>query len=290
MVLEGTLVRDPEGRLIEGPALDWSRVPARVEAVIGEHIGRLPEDLREILTLASVEGEDFTAEVAARALELDDLGTVRRLSREIDQRHRLVEARGARRIAGQRLSRYRFRHHLFQKHLYGLLEAPDRAYPHDQVGTLLEKLHGERATEISIQLARHFEEAGRAGKAVRYLREAADKAIRQSAHLEAIAHLTKGLELLELLPETEERAREELELLGVLGPLLMVVKGWAAPETEEVYSQARELAERLERPRQLLPILWGLWQSAIVRAELESSFEMAGELVGLAEGVRDSTL
>ncbi|NIO72144.1 MAG: hypothetical protein GTN71_24745, partial [Anaerolineae bacterium] len=58
----GDLVQDPEGRWVEGPALDWETLPARVEAVIAERIGRLAEPLRAALRVASVEGEVFTAE------------------------------------------------------------------------------------------------------------------------------------------------------------------------------------------------------------------------------------
>ena len=37
----GDLVQDAEGRWVEGPKLDWDSLPARVEAVIAERIGRL---------------------------------------------------------------------------------------------------------------------------------------------------------------------------------------------------------------------------------------------------------
>jgi len=57
----GDLVQDDEGRWVEGPELDWAELPARIEGVIEERIGRLEEELREILTVAAVEGEDFTA-------------------------------------------------------------------------------------------------------------------------------------------------------------------------------------------------------------------------------------
>ncbi|MFQ5858813.1 MAG: BTAD domain-containing putative transcriptional regulator, partial [Anaerolineae bacterium] len=51
----GDLVQDQAGYWIEGPALDWEILPARVEAAIAERIGRLPEELQAVLTVASVE-------------------------------------------------------------------------------------------------------------------------------------------------------------------------------------------------------------------------------------------
>ncbi len=285
------LVRDREGRWVEGPALDWTSVPARVEAVISERVARVPESLRELLTLASVEGEDFTAEVVARALGADEMETVHRLSRELDQRHRLVEPRGTRRTAaGRRLSLFRFRHHLFQKYLYSSLAEPEQAYLHERVGSVLEALYAEQAPEISTRLARHFEQAGLGMKAAHYLLQAGEKAFRQSAHHEAITHFNKGLTLLRTLPEDAERNREELALLTGLGPILMGVKGWAAPETEETYARARELCQQVPETPQLFPVLWGLWQGTILRADLEAAREMAEELLRLAELSGESAL
>ena len=64
MQARGDLVEDDEGRWVEGPALDWQLLPARVEAVIEERIGRLDEELHGILAVASVEGEIVTPAVS----------------------------------------------------------------------------------------------------------------------------------------------------------------------------------------------------------------------------------
>ena len=65
---QGDLVRDPEGRWVEGQALSWDRVPVRVEAVIQKRVDRLDPLPYECLTVASVEGEELTAEVIAREI------------------------------------------------------------------------------------------------------------------------------------------------------------------------------------------------------------------------------
>ncbi len=62
----GDLVRDEaDGAWIQGPGLDWQTLPARVEAVIEARIDHLEPRLRQIASVASVEGEQFTAEVLA---------------------------------------------------------------------------------------------------------------------------------------------------------------------------------------------------------------------------------
>jgi len=115
MKARGDLQRDSEGNWVEGPSLDWEQLPARVEAVIEGRVNRLEKDLRDTLNVASVEGEEFTAEVVARVSGLDQRKVIRWLSSELDRQHRLVVAQGRRRLADHRLSIYRFRHSLFQE-------------------------------------------------------------------------------------------------------------------------------------------------------------------------------
>ena len=110
----GALVKDKIGCWVEGPELDWDTLPARVDAVIEERINRLNEKLRELLTIASIEGEEFSAEVIARVQEAEVHGLIRLLSRELDKRHHLVSAKGIRQLERQRLSVYLFQHILFQ--------------------------------------------------------------------------------------------------------------------------------------------------------------------------------
>src|SRR5690606_5791174 len=104
------------------------------------------------------------------------------------------------RIGNQRLSRYRFRHYLFQHYLYQCLNASERAYLHEAVGSTLESLYGEQTEQVAVQLAHHYEQAGITEKAVTYLLRAGERAQLLSANQEAIQHLTRGLLLLDRLP------------------------------------------------------------------------------------------
>ena len=161
----GDLVRDAAGCWMPGPTLDWDALPARVEGVIAERIERLAADLRAALTVASVEGEEFTAEVVAQVRKEEARELVRRLSEELQREHRLVRAEGLRQLDARRLALYRFQHNLFQKYLYNGMDAVERAYLHEDVGNALEALYREQTDEVAVQLARHFEEAGVADKA-----------------------------------------------------------------------------------------------------------------------------
>ena len=63
--------------------------------------------------------------------------------------------------------------------------------------------------------------------------------LQRSANLEAIGHLTKGLEALQGLPDSPERARQELALQTTLGSALVATKGQAGSEVGQAYARAR---------------------------------------------------
>jgi predicted ATPase len=89
-----------------------------VEGIIEERIGRLEEALHDILSVASVEGQDFTAQVVAQVEEIQERELLRVLSQDLDKRHRLVRERAEVKLGEQYLARYQFAHALFQQYLY----------------------------------------------------------------------------------------------------------------------------------------------------------------------------
>ncbi|UCC63664.1 MAG: AAA family ATPase [Anaerolineae bacterium] len=208
----GDLVRDEDGRWVEGPTLDWKTLPTRVEAVIEERVGRLEAELREILSVASVEGEEFTAQVVARVQEIGERQLLQRLSRELEKRHRLVREGEEIQVGRQRLSRYWFAHALVQGYLYNGLGAGERALLHHEVAEVLEELYEGRTDEISPQLARHYAEAGEREKAVEYLSCAGDRARLAYAHAEAADHYLRALAFLKEDGKHERAARTLMKL------------------------------------------------------------------------------
>jgi predicted ATPase/DNA-binding SARP family transcriptional activator len=191
----GSLLKDEDGCWIEGPALDWEALPARVEAVVAERIDRLDPELREILTVASVEGEVFTAQVVAEVQEMAERQLLHRLSQDLERRHRLVREQEEVETGQRRLSRYRFGHAVFQDYVYRRLSLGERRLLHGDVATALERLYDGQLDEMAVQLAHHFENAGDYIRTFRYSTLAAERASRLYAKDEAIAHYTRAIEL-----------------------------------------------------------------------------------------------
>ena len=137
-------------------SLDWGNLPARIDAAIAERIERLPAQEREILSAASVQGDDFCGELVAEMTGRPVGGVLAALSGSLARQHHLVRSTGLERApdvpgagepgasAESRVrSVYRFSHHLFQKYLYDGLDPIERARWHAVVAASLERQAGE---------------------------------------------------------------------------------------------------------------------------------------------------
>jgi predicted ATPase len=133
------------------------------------------------------------------------------------------------------------------------------------------------------RLAYHYTAAGLPAQAILYWRRAGERAVTRSAYVDAIAHLSKGLELLATLPDTPERASQELRLRIALAGALKIAHGWAAPEAGRAYTRALELCRQVGDSPKLFTVLYGLWEFYEVRAELSKTREVADQLLELAE-------
>ena len=281
----GDITRDPDGYWVEGPSLDWVTLPVRVEAAIQERIGRLSEPLQKALAVASVEGESFTAEVVTQVRAVEKNKMLEYLSGELDKKHRLVQAQSIQRVDGKSLSRYRFRHILFQKYLYGSLDEVERVHLHEQVGAALERLYGDQVEVAAnpVHLALHFEKAQITDKAIHYLHNAGKRAIQLSAYQEGITHLTRGLNLLEYLTDSSEHDHQKLNLLLALGIAWQGTLGAQPDEVKNAYIEALELCKRVGNTTQMVQVLGGLVVLYYVRGEHRRALEFASEGLALAE-------
>jgi predicted ATPase len=147
--------------------------------------------------------------------------------------------------------------------------------------------------EFCEKLAYHFVQGEVWDKAVIYLRQAGGRAMKKSAYVEAMAHLRKGLELLQTLPDTAERAELELALQFDLATSLIVSTSWTAPEVEQAYARALELCREVGETPTLIPVLQGLRRLYALRGnrgDVQKALELGEQLLTLAQGQNDTTL
>jgi predicted ATPase len=185
---------------------------------------------------------------------------------------------------------YLFKHALIQDAAYQSLLKSTRQQYHQRITHVLEEQFPETTVTQPELLAHHCTEAGLTKQSVAYWYKAGQKAIERSAHVEAIAHLRQGLELLKTLPETPQRLQREVDMHIVLAASLIATKGAGAPEVEQTYTRAQQLCQHLEDPQQLFPILRGLCLYYGVRAELQTAHALGTQLVDLAQQSQDAVM
>jgi class 3 adenylate cyclase/predicted ATPase len=177
---------------------------------------------------------------------------------------------------------YQFKHALIQDAAYQSLLKNRRQQYHQRIAEKLESLPKKSAIPQPELLAYHFMEAGLAEKALYYWQKAGLRDLEQAANLEAIAHFSKGLEVLQRLPASPKRDRQELEMQLGLAPAYMAIKGWAAVEVEQASIRARDLSHALEDEQSRSASLWGLWTNYFLRGQMDDALETATAVFQMA--------
>jgi DNA-binding winged helix-turn-helix (wHTH) protein/predicted ATPase len=257
-------------------------VPDSIKQIIQKQIDHLDAEKQRTLEAASVAGSEFTALAVVAGLQ-DDGAVVEARCEELARQRQFIRDSGVRELPGGGVvTKYGFIHALYQNVLYERLSSSRRIQLHRRIGELEEQLYGERAVEIAAELAMHFERGANLKEAVKYLQQAAENALRQFAYREAVGLSRRGLELIERLPDTAERARQELALRITLGVPLIATEGYATPDVGRSYSRARELCRQVGETPEVSQVLWGLWTFYVVRAELGTARGIAEEFLLLA--------
>ena len=240
--------------------------PVKEIAQTGAVIGR--EFAHKLLSAASGSPEDELDEALGQLVESE-----------------LVFRRGAPPDAT-----YVFKHALVRDAAYGSLLKSRRQALHARIFRVIEEDFPNLAETEPALLAHHATNAGLSAAAVDHWLRAGQREAAQSANIEAIGHLRTGLDLLETLPEDDQRDRLELSYLIALGPALMATAGWDADEVDRSYSRARLLARKTDQPAVLFPAVWGLWLVAHAGGMADRARTLHEEVVELARAEGDETL
>ena len=279
---------DEQGWILAQSMPDVEReLPESVRSMIQRKIDYLSEDDRRLLATASVEGYEFNSAVVAKVLAIDPEDVETRLQ-ELDSVHGLVRLTSEQEFPDNSLTqRYQFVHVLYQNALYGSLTPRRKTSLSAAVAEALMVYYGELAPAVASKLAFLFESARDWSRAADHFLLAAENASRLFANEETITLARRGLERLKQLPDTTEHARQELRLQVVLGSPLMATKGYAAAETMQVYSRARELCQQLGESDKNFQVLFGLCVICVVRSEHERALEIAKQMLPLGERSQD---
>ncbi len=208
---QGLLDRDDVGARRAVPPPTELRIPTTVQGVLTARMDRLPLEEKTLLQTLAVIGREFGASLLRKVVdqpEAELLGLLSRLqaSEFIYEQPAFPEVE------------YIFKHALTQEVAYNSLLIERRKAIHERTAQAMEDVYRSRLDDHYSELAHHYSRSGNTQKAVDYLQLAGQQAVQRSANAEAITHLTSALELFKALPDTLERAQQELTLQVALGP------------------------------------------------------------------------
>jgi predicted ATPase len=149
-------------------------------------------------------------------------------------------------------------------------------------------------------LANHFTEAGLIEQAIPYWQSAGQRAMvgpvgpngtgERSANREAIRHLSKGLELVNLLPQDSQHLQQELALQVALGTALSVARGFASLEARSAWARALKICQQVDQSPLAFLVYWAHWLSNAAGGKQRQAREAGEECLRLARAAGDRAL
>ena len=282
MLLESGLLTEADNRYMLAGPLPSLAIPVTLHDSLMARLDRLAA-VKAVAQLGATLGRQFSYHLLQAVSPIDEPTLQRGLKQLVDAE--LLYCRG---VPPQ--ATYLFKHALIQEAAYQSLLKSTRQQYHQRIAQVLTEQFAETAETQPELLAYHYTEAGLSAQAIIYWQRAGQHAIDRSAYAEAIGHLNKGLEVLDSLPDTPERAQRELALQTALGLVLTATRGHGAPEVGRTYARARALCQQVDDPRQLSATLAGLRRFYLVRGELQTAREIGEQLLRLAQRQHDTAL
>jgi tetratricopeptide (TPR) repeat protein len=187
--------------------IEQCAVPETVQGVLAARMDRLSEDLKQTMQVASVIGRDFAFRLLKSIMELGE-----------ELRARLTNLVGLEILYEKTLYpelEYIFKNALTQEVAYESLLKQRRQEIHGRIARAIEELYAHRLEPHYELLAHHYEESGKAGKAVEYLILAAEKSNRNMAAQTAYVFFRQALKVVEgahisLDPDKDRRIHQGL--------------------------------------------------------------------------------
>jgi hypothetical protein len=280
-VLESAGQSDRVTAVLGAASLAAQSVPATLHASLMARLDRLGPAPKETAQIGAVLGREFSYELIELVAQYPEKKLQAALRQLSDAG--LLFCRGTAPHAS-----YLFKHALVQDAAYGTLLRGRRQKLHGRVAAALETHFADLVERQPELLAHHLTAAGDAERAAHQWLKAGRHAAAQSAYLEAIAHLERGLGLLHSLPESPDRNECDIDLQLALAGCLLTAKGAIAAKLP--YVRAFDLAESSGSPRQRFDALYGVWQSTNMSGGSAAASPLSARLLSIAEQEADDGL
>jgi class 3 adenylate cyclase/predicted ATPase len=275
MALESGLLHEVAGQYEVAGALEHLTIPPTLHDALMARLDRLGA-AKTVAQLGAILGRRFPLAWLEAVSPLDTQ----------DLRHhlgQLLEAQLLFRQGESPHTTYVFKHALIQEAAYQSILKRTRQRYHQHIAQVLETRFAELVETQPELLAYHYTEASCWPQAIPYWQRAGTAAFERSACLEAHAHFTRGMAVLEKLPDSPERLQYELDLQLAIGAVWQMTRGYGAPETEQAFVRARELCQQVGDSPRLLAALYGIGAFYCVRGDLATALLLGEQHLDLAQ-------
>jgi class 3 adenylate cyclase/DNA-binding response OmpR family regulator/predicted ATPase len=278
-ILESGSIDELAGEYVVNAPLESLTVPTSLLDSLTARLDRIGT-ARDVAKIAAVIGREFSGALLAAVAPESASALQASLARLTDSG--LVTASGS--FPDET---YTFKHALVRDAAYATLPRARRQSLHRHVAEVLERSFGFTAETQPELLAHHLLQAGLISRAVEYLQRAGQRAIERSANIEAIAHLTRALELLRSIGEAQQKPAQ-FRSEALLSQAMIARYGYAAQNTRDVLQHARTLIEESTEPSHKFAVLYGIWASDYVGGAAAKQASSALEFLAAAERTGDS--
>jgi predicted ATPase len=280
--MESELVQEDADRYVATGAVNSLHVPTSLLDSLTARLDRLGK-AKDIAQIGAVIGREFSAALLAGVASQSANSLQPALTQLTDSE--LIPATDT-----FPETTYAFKHALVRDAAYATLPRAKRRHLHSRIADVLENSFPFSVATQPELLAHHLAEAGFTVRAVEYLQKAAQHAIARSANAEAIAHLTRALELLPAVDDSAERKRARFSLEAMLSQAMIARYGYAAPKTRDALLKASTLIEESTESSRKFAVLYGIWASHYVAGELVEQRCAAAEFLKEAERSGDAAI
>ena len=281
------LCLDMQGRWIESESLDWNKNPGKMEGVIESRLATLEEDLKTILSIASVQGTQFILQVITRLQQTNERESLQGWGKDLSKKHLLIAEGKTVRVGASILSHFRFSSSIFQQYLYKQMGDSERILLHGDVAAILEELYRGKEHEILYELARHYDLALMPEQAIDYLFRAGKEALFLGAYTEARMQLQRAAELLADLSDQDEIKKLEVDVWFYLSHAVRAIEGWNAPAVKELYEKIQACCCSTQEKDKVMDVAFGLWAIELVSANLQHAHAIASKMQEPAQSMQD---
>ena len=212
------------------------KLSSSISSILTARIDRLSDLVRETVKAAAVIGREFDVPVLTEVL-CGDSGVVSSEEMRTMLREQIATAEKGQIWSAMNELRYIFRHSLLREAVYSMQLTTRLQQLHGQIAKAILKIYGDNIEERYVDLAFHYEHAGKKELTIEYLGKAANYARSNFQNQQALELYGRLIEKFSRQPDEEVTVNTHINR----GKVLEIVGRW--DEAQAAYQEAQVIAK-----------------------------------------------